>query len=168
MDQNKEVPINDLHFQLLTTDTVWGSVSVPPELKQIINREHTEILIDKDGNTIIDQRTGEPKKVIKSSGYWEMLGFYTRDLRLGNLSDLNGEMDYCKYHLDLANDFLRAGFIEPFLICLSRVATVIELSQSKKGFFRKLMNTFIQKHEYNELTADKRNFFGAGGKNKNE
>ena len=159
-DNYNQVPVNDLHLQLLTTDTVWGSVSVPQELKQIVNNEHTAILTDENGEAVIDPITNKPKLVIKSSGYWEMLGFYTRDLRLGNLSEANGEMYYCKYHLDLANDFLREGFTKPFLITLSRVATVIELSQSRRGFFRKIMNTFTQEHKYSELGAGKKNFFG--------
>ena len=39
----------------------------------------------------------------------------------------------------------------PFLISLSRVATIIEISQSKNGFLRKQMNTMTNKNEYSGL-----------------
>jgi hypothetical protein len=49
---------------------------------------------------------------------------------------------------------------------LSRTVTVLELSQSRKGFLRKQMNTVTQEKYTNLLEPEKKNFFGLS-KNKN-
>ena len=72
---------------------------------------------------------------IKSLSYnslWDALGFYTRDLRLSNLDDKTYRE--VVYYLNLAGDYLSVDFRQAFIICLSRVASIIETSQSKKGF----------------------------------
>jgi hypothetical protein len=81
---------------------------------------------------------------VSKESLWGLLGFYTRDMRLANLSTFNGEVEYCQYFTDLAGDFLQTNMVEPFIICLQRVATILELSQSKSGFLRRKMNTFTQ------------------------
>jgi hypothetical protein len=55
--------------------------------------------------------------------------------------------------------------IEPFLICLSRVATLLEISQSKGGFLRKQMNTLRMENMQGEIEPPKKSLFGVG-KNK--
>jgi hypothetical protein len=81
---------------------------------------------------------------------------------------ISTELTYVTYYLDLAGDFLSSDMIEPFLISLSRAATVLELSQSKKGFLRKRMNTFTQEKFNQELEPAKKKLFGGyqqeGGK----
>lgn len=142
----RPIPQSDLDFNLMTTNTEWGSHFIPNSLKDKLSKHY---VVSKDG-----------KKYLKKEGMWELLGFYTRDLRLANLSHVIGEVTYCQYFLDLANDFLRADFTEPFLICLSRVATVLELSQSKGGFLRRRMNTLTQENFRQEIEPKKKNFFG--------
>lgn len=157
MDQNdlnkyrRSTPTNDLDLNLMLTDSVWGKPEVSPELKTRLNK------IFKGQN-----ETGEAVDVIES--LWGLLGFYTRDLRLANLSPWNGEFNYCQYYLDLANDMLQAGEIEPFIICLSRVATILELSQSKGGFLRRRQNTFTHETKGDEEPA-KKSLMGMGKKN---
>jgi hypothetical protein len=72
---------------------------------------------------------------------WGLLAFYTRDLRLANLSEKTGELGYCQYYIDLSNDLLSADIIEAVPITISRAATRMELSQSKGGFLRKILTT---------------------------
>jgi len=64
----------------------------------------------------------------------------------------------------LASDFLLAGFQEPFMICISRVATVTELSQSKNGFLRKNNNTFRTEQMQGDLEPPKKDLFGGKSK----
>lgn len=155
LDTRKRViPKSNVDFDAMTVNTEWGSAYIPEILRRKLTKEY------------------EVKKIINNKEYvtyekedlWALLGFYTRDLRLANLSTMNGELNYCQYYLDLANDFLRADFIEPFLICLSRVATQLELSQSKGGFLRRRMNTFTHEQYSQELEPPKKNLFGISKK----
>ena len=131
----------------MTTESVWGKPEVSQELKNKLNKYFMEL--DSEGN-----------KKITIGSLWGLLGYYTRDMRLANLSLWNGEVNYCQYYLDLANDFLQAEMIEPFLICLSRVATMLELSQSKGGFLRKQMNTLRTESKHGELEPPKKKLLG--------
>jgi hypothetical protein len=125
---------------------------------------------DESGVPIIDPATGKEVQelVVSNESLWSLLAYYRSDLRFGNLDRFSGEVFYCQYYLDLAGDYLQASFIEPFLICLSRVITVLELSQSRAGFLRRRMNTLSQEHITLEQEPKKANLFGkGGGKNQN-
>lgn len=133
-EQQKRVLLrNNLDYEMELTNTMWGNVNINPDLKEKLTQKYG--YLNAEGNLIV-----------KNESLWSLLGFYTRDLRLGNLSSINGEIKYCQYYLDLANDYLQAQMVPPFLICLSRVATVLELSQSKGGFFRRRSNTMTQEN----------------------
>lgn len=149
--QKRVLPQNDLDLALMTTDSVWGKAEVPPELVHRLNKYFL-------------QENKEGEKVVTAESLWGLLGFYTRDMRLANLSAWNGELQYCQYYLDLAGDLLQANMIEPFVISLSRVATILELSQSKGGFLRRKMNTFTQEHIQNPLEPQKKSLFGTNKK----
>lgn len=146
-------PTNELDLSLMTTDSVWGKPEVSQELKTRLNRQF-----------LANNEEGKEETVIES--LWGLLGFYTRDMRLANLSQFNGEVEYCRIYLDLANDLLQNGNTEPFIIALSRVATMLELSQSKNGFLRKNINTFRQETMTGELEPKKKSLFGGAGKKK--
>jgi len=149
-DDNRVMPNSELDLHFLTTETVWGKPEVSPELKEKLERlEYTK---HSDGTVSVD-----------SKSLWDLLSFYTRDMRLGNLSEWNGELQYCQYYLDLAHDLLESGYNEPFIICLSRVASILELSQSKRGFLRRNMNTLRTEHMQGELEPPKKRIMGYGG-----
>lgn len=146
-DQFRQLPASDLDFNLMMTDSVWGRHEVNKDLKEKLEKYYLET--GQDGQQYVTKKS-----------MWGLLGFYTRDIRLGNLSEWNGELDACRYYLDLANDLLLVDMIEPFLIALSRAATILETSQSKRGFLRKLMNTLRQEHIKQELEPPKKSMFG--------
>jgi len=157
--KKRNVPMSDLDFYLMTTDSVWGkdSAEISDDLRGKLSKFYSQV--DKDGKPLTDE---EGKFKVSKEGLWGLLGFYTRDMRLAYLNQL--ELIYCQYYLDLANDFLQADITKPFLICLSRVATVLELSQSKNGFLRRRMHTFTTE-AYNEtVEPQKKNLFGFGQK----
>lgn len=143
----RPLPQNTLDLDLMLTNSVWGKDEVPPELREKLNKYFLE-------------KNEEGKDVVTARSLWGLLGFYTRDLRLGCLSTFDNELQTCRYMLDLAGDFLQKGYIEPFLICLSRVATILETSQSKGGFLRK-QNSTLRTESYNQnLEPPKKGFFG--------
>ena len=147
------LPQSELDFNLMTTDPVWGQPYVSEDLKSRLEEYHA-VGTNEDGTIIYDKKS-----------LWSILNFYSRDMRLSNLSKWD-EMPYVKYYLDLANDLLLADMIRSFLICLSRAASLLEITQSKNGFLRKRMNTFTQENFKTDLEPPKKSIFG--GKKKQE
>lgn len=142
----RQVPQSDLDFNLMTTDPVWGTSQVSPELQKMLSK--TIEGVDSAGN---------PK--FSEQKLWGMLNYYTRDVRLGNLSKWD-ELPYVEYYLNLAGDFLQCGMVRPFLVSLSRAATKIELSQSKGGFLRRRLSTFTKEEYKSEIEPSKKTLFG--------
>ena len=152
-ESNRMLPQSELDFNLMTTDAVWGSDYISPSLRKRLIKQYPDKLK-------VDDDTGESNLVVDEESLWSMLGFYTRDMRLGNLSSWSGEFEYCEYYLNLGADCLSAGFTEPFIICLSRVATKLELSQSKGGFLRKRLNTLTNESVKRDDEPAKKGLFG--------
>ena len=148
-------PSSNLDFNLMITETLWGSSFVSQELQDHLTKNFQAV--DKEGNPIYNEK-GQP--VVTQEALWGMMSFYTRDLRLSNLSYKTNEIQYCQYFLDLGGDFLKEGMLKPFLICLSRVATVTELAQSKGGFLRRQMNTLRTENVDEFLEPKKKSIFG--------
>ena len=121
-------PETALDYNLMIVQSVWG--------KDVINQD----LQEKLKITKALYQDADTKEIFADKqSLWGTLSFYTQDLRLANLSPK--QFNYCVSYLDLAGDLLRVDMIEPFLICLSRVATILELSQSQAGFLRNRLNT---------------------------
>jgi hypothetical protein len=148
-EQHRILPNSDLELNLMITDSTWGRNDVSKELRETLNKYYLEK--NKDG-----------KQVITSKSLWGLLNYYTRDMRLANLSEWNGELAACRYYIDLATHLLYAEMIEPFLISLSYAITILETSQSKAGFLRRQMNTLRQEHISQNLEPPKKSFFGGG------
>lgn len=148
--QTRTTPTSGIDFNFMVVNSVWGQQEVPQELRDRLN----EYGLKNEGQTITEK------------SLWGLFGYFTRDMRLGNL-DFE-EAYYCKYMLELAGDCLREekGYIKSFMSALSRSATVLELSQSKKGFLRRIMNTLRQEQTYQELEPPKKGFFGSTKNNK--
>ena len=162
-EDNRNLPQNDLDFNLMLTDSVWGKKQAGTDLKNKLNKLYLErdekgkpvMIRDKEGNTV---PLGEKYSM------WSLLSFFTRDMRLGNLSEWNGELEATRYMIELSNDLLVTDMKQSFAVSLSRVATILETSQSKGGFLRKIMNTLRQEHVRQDIGPPKKEFFG--GKNK--
>lgn len=151
--QKRMTPQSELDLHMLITDSAWGREGLSPSLRARLSR-------------LVLAQNEHGKKEAFIENLWEMLGFYTRDMRLANLSVWDGELNYVSYYLDLASDFLEAEMIKPFIICLSRSATRLELSQSKGGFLRRRMNTFSQESLSGETEPPKKSLFGGRGNKK--
>jgi len=151
-------PQSDLDFNLMITETLWGSTFVSPELQEFLTKRYQ--LTDENERPMFNN---EGLPVVSKEALWGLMSYYTRDLRLSNLNYKNNEIQYCQHYLDLAGDFLKENMIRPFLICLSRVATVTELAQSKGGFLRKNMNTLRTENVDEYLEPKKKSLFGGGG-----
>jgi len=148
----RNVPMSDLDLQMQMTEPQWGK-EVPPELKERLTKVYGHL--DETGQLVV---TGK-------EALWELLGFYTKDMRLANVNDT--QLEYCKYYIDLAGDALREGYISSFMTALSRAVTVLELSQSRAGFLRNRTNTITSENVNATVNSNlPKNAFGGlrGGK----
>lgn len=143
-ENRQNIPYSDLQFNFMTTDPAWGK-EAPTDLW---NRLQTKVKkYDTDGTITEDL---EP--------LWGLLGFYTRDIRLGNLGVL--ETLYCQMWFDIAGDLLTEGYTQAFFVALRRPITVLELSQSKNGFVRKLFNKRTVHQKVEQINPSNRGIFG--------
>jgi len=155
-DQGRLLPSSDLDLNLMLTDAVWGRPEVSEDLKDKLTRFYYTGELDENGSPVYNKKA-----------LWGLLGFFTRDMRLGNLSSVpwNDEVKEARYMIDLANDLLDADMIEPFIVALERAACILETSQSKGGFLRRQMNTIRQEHFSQVNEPPKKAFFGGQKKN---
>ena len=144
-EYKRNLPINELDLRQQQTESKWGKPDIPKDLK-----EKLDLIISETSEATVKENL------------WDLFGYYTQDLRLSNLSYKNNEIQYCMYYLDLAGDFLKENMIKSFLVCLSRVATVTELAQSKGGFLRRQMNTLRTENVDEILEPKKKTIFGGG------
>jgi hypothetical protein len=144
--QIRSTPLNELDMQMILTEPQWGDVGISTELKARLQT--------------ISSETIQGNRIVSKQDLWQLLDFYTRDLRLGNLSTMNGEVNYCRYYLDLAGDCLREGYYRSFVKCLSLTITVLEISQSRGGFLRIKQNTIRKENIYEETNKNKSSIFG--------
>lgn len=144
----RDTPMSELDLQLMVTDPKWGDWSIPDELKEILG----------ETKTFVDPESG--KQYIDISSLWGLLGYFTRDLRLGNLSRYGGEVEYCKEYLDFAGECLRNGLTGSFMSSLSRTISLIELTQSRAGFLRRQHNTLRTETTQQMLEPKKSKLFG--------
>lgn len=147
VQQRKFMPQDSIEYNSLITEPSWGKqADIPQELKDKISI--TEYAKNNDGSLT----------QIGKQEFWELLGYYTRDMRLANLS--SSDLYYCSEWLDIAGDCLREGYVQSFITALARVVTRLELSQSKGGFLRKRMNTNTIENKQRFDEVKKPNLFG--------
>jgi len=144
----RDTPASELDLQLMVTNPKWGDWNIPDELKETLGETRT-FIDPESGNQFIDL-----------SSLWGLLGYFTRDLRLGNLSKYGGEVEYCKEYIDFAGECLRQGLPGSFMSSLSRTISLIELSQSRGGFLRQQHNTLRNENYQHILEPKKSKLFG--------
>ena len=168
--QLRPTPQNELDLQLMTTDPKWGDWQIPDELKEVLGT--TEIYQDANGDQFVD-----------INSLWGLLGFYTRDIRLGNLPFWSGEVGFVEEHIDFAGDCITGlqikapkisikgkkivndiHFIGSFMKVFRPAITKLEVSQSRGGFLRRRQGTLTSETIQNELEPKKKGLMmGKGG-----
>lgn len=164
---NEAPPKSELELQYQSLNPKWEYLNIE-ELEDLAGEE----VLYSDGT-------------LKLKTLYKVYGYVRRDLRLGNLSPFGGEMDYCQRYLDFAGDCLRGltiyspetkdhkdlksnklqlPLLNSFLIALSRVITVLELSQSKGGFVRRRMGTLTSEQYSQTLEPPKKGLFRKKGR----
>ena len=153
IDERNISPESNLELNLRLTNSVWGqNAEIPKELKESLNKK----------TIYIDPETHERIEVNKSN--WNLLGFFTRDFRLANIDKYG--VEYCEHYSNLANEWINEGFSDPFNIALGRIASKLELSQSKNGFLRKQNNTSRSERVVGRVESERKGLFQSSSKMK--
>lgn len=141
------MPTNSIEFETLTTEPTWGDVE---------QFETTPKVNDKGDIKSKDE-------------FWRVLGFMNRDLRLGNFNNMFDDFEWLEDRTSLTANILHlreGSFSELAPLCFSPVASSVELSQSRNGFFRKNSRTAHLFSEQTEKAESKGGFinrlFGKG------
>ena len=140
-------PSTDLDYNLAMTEPAIGKDELNDNLQNTLIKPYFQY--DEKGNIIKDQN-GAP--ILKYKALWNQYGFFTRDIRLSNLSTgdwlgrKENDLKYCEYHINLASDLLSENFEELFYLIFERATARLELCQSKNGFLRTKMNTYRQEN----------------------
>jgi len=169
-EQIRQMPLNELDYNLQLTDPKWGQEISREFMHRMDEKTKIEKIRDYLELEINEGRLPEDEasKIFETlitilkddtNSMWSMLGFYTRDVRLANLSEWSGEVAFCEQHLNFAGDCLQYSLKKSFLIVIKSVASKLEVSQSKNGFLRKRMGTLTTENITNE-EPKKKNFFG--------
>ena len=146
----RSVPANDLDLQMQVTDPAWQNLS--PDLQEKLLKKIGEEIQDGESKTLYETLHG-------------ILGLYTRDIRLGNLSTWNGEYDFVSYFLESAVIYLEAKFPRACICALNLALAKLEPSSSKSGFLRKLINTIRSESYKSSLEPEKKSPLGGMKKN---
>lgn len=162
-DDNQRTPVNEIDFTYLTTDPSWGKEGqIPSEYLKLLNKDKEIVLaeVDKDTGNIklLTDDKGTPLVYNNPSKSWYKTAMFTKDWRLGNLSSF--EAFVVIYYANLSYDCLEAGLPESHTMAMERGFSIVEISHSKKGWFRKIMNTLRTENYSNELDPQKKSLFG--------
>ena len=147
---NLKTPYNQLDMQYLQTEPAYGKEATPEfyqRLKALTGK--AEPVYDKNGEPVIDPKTGKQMYSVNVNYLWDEMGYFTRDIRLGNLQKKE-DVEFCEHYLTLAGDCLSLGCPDAFTSAYRRAVGKIELSQSIKGFFRKNQNTLRKESSFKD------------------
>lgn len=154
----RSVPQNELDFNMQLTNPAWGKKELDVKAQENLSKtfyvvnEKGEVQLDADGQPIVHHE----------DDLWSKLGFLTRDFRLSNLT----KQDYAllSWWSEFAAAAAQEGYKGSTAYCISQVAPRLELSQSRAGFLRNILNTLINRNVTVSEEPNKNKLFGLGGK----
>jgi hypothetical protein len=160
LNQQMKQPFNALDSEWLQVEPAYGKEAPSEFYDRLVSlKGKAQPLYNEDGKPQLDEH-GRQKYAVEMSHLWDELGFFTRDLRLGNLNRMGSDVAICEHYLALAGDCLSMGLTNSFTSAYRRVAGKLELSQSRGGFFRKNRNTARVERTNTENAASGKGLFG--------
>lgn len=150
-------PGDQLELNMRVIDPNWANIK-----KQV--DDSRENIKDYDIQKYFLKQESTGKIFVDVDYLLTQLEFITRDIRLSNYDDKDIEL--VRWYLTYAGIMASKNYPRAFNFCIQQCAVISETSQARKGFLRKLLNTFFseQKHTINE--PGKKDFFT--GRNKGE
>lgn len=138
-EERRDTPESSLDALWQMTNPTWGRAEVPKFLRDRLSKRSDGVFLDEDGN----------QYPANKGGMWELLGFFTRDLRLGFLT--NAEAKEAREWLEITSICAAEDLPDSFFLSLSKVISMVEISQSRSGNLRRNQRT---RREESSLTYD--------------
>ena len=157
----RSIPQNELDFNMQLTNPAWGKKELDAKTQESLTK--TFYVVDEKGEIQRDAETGEPI-THHEDDLWSRLGFLTRDFRLSNLN--NKDYVWLTWWGDFAAATAQEGYKGSTAYCISQIAPRLELSQSRAGFLRNILNTLINRNVTISEDPHKKSLFGMGAKQK--
>ena len=142
---NRTIPLSELDLIMRNTDPNYTNVN--PFLRNRLNN-------------FCNGYDEEGKEVLSIQSKIDLIDFLTRDIRLSNLSEWNNELVVVRFYLELGGDLILDQYPNSFLTCIKNGAVIMETSQGKGGFFRKIANTLRQENISETREPPKKSLFG--------
>lgn len=161
-NQPRATPASELDFNMMVINPSYGTDEVSKGLKDKLS--YFNVARDDAGKQITDEQTGNI--VGGQTSKWSELSFFTRDIRLGNIT--TEEVVIVRDRLKLAQCLLNANAPNAFSLAYGEGIGIIETSMSVKGFLRRIWNTIRNENIQEQREPAKRSWFGGsantGGK----
>ena len=133
-------PLNELDLQMRTTETVWYSQDIDNNLQADLTKKR--FVLGEKGEILRDFQ-GVP--LVTTEDFSTKLKIQTRDNRLSNL-DSTGYLETRWLDGFASDTHLLGSLPRSTVYCLLQKDSILNLSHSKKGWFRKMMNSIFQSH----------------------
>ena len=156
-EQQRVTPASELDFNMLVINPSYGTPEVSQDLRDKLS--YVNIERDKDGQPVL---TPDGAMAGNRISKWNELGFFTRDIRLGNITP--EEVVVVRDRLRLAHSLMAANAPNAFALAYGEGVGMIETSMSVKGFLRRIWNTLRQENISSQPEPAKKTFFGGSGK----
>jgi hypothetical protein len=153
----RSIPQSDLDFSMQLTNPAWGKEELGAGARETFIK--TFLKLDPKTRKLLLDAEGHPE-VDHEDDYWARIGFLTKDWRLSNLSKEDYEL--LRWWGDMASAAAQQGYTRSVAYCISQIAPTLELSQSKKGFLREMLNTIINRNTNITDEASKKSLLGMG------
>lgn len=178
---------NDVEFNSMVTEPTYGREEVSKAFRERTVKEEVRITVRRgeyypaavskgerykgiDNNVyeaqedmVVYRQADQDIVIVEKQAMWELLQLYRQDLRLGNIK--REQLPYCEHHINLCSDLIMEGYPQAAMVCLSRAASVLELSQSIDGFLRGKHVSIVSEQSIKQTESQpKRGIFGFGKK----
>ena len=160
-DFRRIMPKSDLDLQMMLTEPQWGKLTAIAGAEDQLNRNVTKKYKAGESVEIKGQvyQFDKDTVFVDKESIWSVLNaIFVRDLRLGRLD--KKELRMVRHYLDLAHDSLQLGFPTACVTAMARVAAIVEPSQSKQGWLRRLFNTLRHEKVESGFEPKKKNLLG--------
>jgi hypothetical protein len=139
-------PESNLDLNMRVIDPAWQNI------KQNMSSIKQD---DLNKYFIVDPETN--KVYVDVNYLLTQLDFITRDVRLSNYDDK--DLEIVRWYLAFAGEMASANMPRAFNFCIQKVAVFSETSQGRKGFLRKIINTYFSEQKQTISDGGKRSLF---------
>ena len=152
-NQNRPFINTQLDFNIEVIEPSWGKAT-----PSMLNRTKDNLrYVTCENGKYIGVMPAEGQIFICVEDILTNLDYFPKDIRLSNYDE--PDIKSARWYLDFAVACAHYKYFGPFNYCLGKVANISETSQGRKGFLRKMLNTFRTENLSTPLEPSKRSFF---------